>query len=73
MSLERAGLAGLLRRVRLQRVLRLQAASGAHPHAVRILDDPDAFPAGFHDHREEKLRWLEVDAELPGAPGAPQG
>jgi hypothetical protein len=32
-----------------------------------IFDDPDAFPAGFHDHRAEKVRWLHVDEDLPDA------
>ena len=35
-----------------------------------IFDEPDAFPAGFHDHRAEKLGWLRVDEALPDAPGS---
>lgn len=33
-----------------------------------IFDDPDAFPARFHDYREEKIGWLHVDEALPDAP-----
>ena len=36
---------------------------------VGVLDDADAYPAGFHDYRDEKLSWLEVDPQLPDAPG----
>ncbi|MEE9255525.1 MAG: GFA family protein [Pseudomonadales bacterium] len=32
-----------------------------------IFDDPNAFPAGFHDYRNEKLEWLCIDEELPDA------
>ena len=35
--------------------------------AIGIFDDPDSFPAGFHDHREEKIDWLQVDENLPDA------
>ena len=35
--------------------------------AIGIFDDPDAFPAGFHDHREAKIEWLQVDEDLPDA------
>ena len=35
--------------------------------AVGILDTPDAYPAGFHDHRESRIVWLELDAHLPDA------
>lgn len=35
--------------------------------ATGIFDDPDAFPAGFHDYREHKIEWLSVDPELPDA------
>lgn len=38
--------------------------------AVGILDEPDAFPAGFHDHRAAAVSWLHVDEHLPDAPGA---
>jgi hypothetical protein len=41
--------------------------------AMGIFDEPDAFPAGFHDHRQEKLGWLQVDEELPDARGSTQG
>jgi hypothetical protein len=35
--------------------------------AIGILDTPDAFPAGFHDHRETRIAWLELDPRLPDA------
>ncbi len=35
--------------------------------ALGIFDDPSAFPAGFHDYRESKISWLEVDERLPNA------
>lgn len=35
--------------------------------SIGIFDDPDAFPAGFHDHREAKIEWLELDEALPDA------
>jgi hypothetical protein len=35
--------------------------------AIGIFDDPDAFPAGFHDHREAKIDWLHVGEDLPDA------
>ncbi len=38
-----------------------------------VFDDPDAFPAGFHDHRAEKVAWLQVDEHLPDAPGSAPG
>ena len=38
--------------------------------ALGIFDDPDAFPAGFHDHRAEKVCWLHVDEDLPDAADA---
>lgn len=34
----------------------------------RATGDPHAFPAGFHDHRREKIAWLCVDEHLPDAP-----
>ena len=34
-----------------------------------VFDDPDAFPAGFHDYRSDKVSWLHIDEELPDAPG----
>lgn len=34
---------------------------------VGILDDPDAYPAGFHDYRGERIEWLHVDDQLPDA------
>ena len=34
-----------------------------------IFDEPQAFPAGFHDYRHEKIAWLRVDEDLPDAPG----
>ena len=37
---------------------------------VGIFDEPDAFPAGFHDYRHEKLRWLHADEDLPDAASA---
>ncbi len=33
-----------------------------------IFDEPDAFPAGFHDYRTKKVGWLHVDEDLPDAP-----
>ena len=35
--------------------------------AVGILDAPDEFPAGFHDHRESRIPWLDLDSHLPDA------
>ncbi len=35
--------------------------------AVGILDEPDDWPAGFHDHRGAKIGWLELDPTLPDA------
>lgn len=35
-----------------------------------IFDEPDAFPAGFHDHRQAKVKWLTVDEDLPDAAAA---
>lgn len=35
-----------------------------------IFDDPAAFPAGFHDRREEKVCWLHLDPDLPDAADA---
>ena len=35
---------------------------------VGIFDDPNAFPAGFHDHRNSGIEWLQVDEHLPDAP-----
>ena len=37
--------------------------------AVGIFEDPDAFPAGFHDYRHEQISWLRIDESLPDAPG----
>lgn len=37
---------------------------------VGILDDPGAYPAGFHDYRGERIEWLHVDDELPDARAA---
>ena len=34
--------------------------------AVGILDAPEKFPAQFHDHRESRIAWLDLDAHLPG-------
>lgn len=34
---------------------------------VGILDDPDAYPAGFHDYRSERIEWLHVNDQLPDA------
>ena len=36
---------------------------------VGILDDPGAYPAGFHDYRSSRIGWLRVDEHLPDAPG----
>ena len=38
--------------------------------AIGILDTPEAFPAGFHDHRESRIAWLELDPRLPDAADA---
>ena len=35
--------------------------------SVGALDTPDAFPAGFHDHRESRIAWLHLDDDLPDA------
>ncbi len=35
--------------------------------ALGVFDDPNAFPAGFHDHREARVGWLHVDEALPDA------
>ncbi len=35
---------------------------------VGTLDDPDAYPAGFHDNRSSRIKWLHVDEHLPDAP-----
>ncbi len=32
-----------------------------------VFDDPDAYPAGFHDYREAGIGWLHVDEHLPDA------
>ncbi len=37
---------------------------------IGIFDDPDSFPAGFHDHRNSRIEWLHVDEHLPDAPRA---
>lgn len=34
---------------------------------VGILDDPDSYPAGFHDYRAAAISWLHVDEDLPDA------
>ena len=40
--------------------------------AIGIFDEPDSFPAGFHDHRDARIAWLHVDDDLPDAlHGAP--
>ena len=40
--------------------------------AIGIFDDPDAYPAGFHDYRGAKIEWLHIDEHLPDAPhGSP--
>jgi len=39
--------------------------------AIGIFDDPDPFPAGFHDRRASKIAWLNVDAHLPDTPQRP--
>ena len=36
--------------------------------SIGIFDDPDAYPAGFHDYRSSKISWLRVDEHLPDAP-----
>ncbi len=33
-----------------------------------VFDNPDAVPAGFHDHRESRIEWLHVDEHLPDVP-----
>ncbi len=35
--------------------------------ALGVFDDPDCWPAGFHDYREQKIAWLTVDEHLPDA------
>jgi hypothetical protein len=35
--------------------------------SIGIFDDPGAYPAGFHDHREARIEWLHVDDDLPDA------
>jgi hypothetical protein len=35
--------------------------------ALGIFDDPDAFPAQFHDYRADQLGWLHLDDDLPDA------
>lgn len=35
--------------------------------ALGVFDDPDAYPAGFHDYRENRIDWLHVDDHLPDA------
>lgn len=35
--------------------------------AIGIFDEPDAFPAGFHDYREAGIEWLHIDEQLPDA------
>ena len=35
--------------------------------AIGALNTPDAFPAGFHDHRESGIAWLHLDDALPDA------
>ncbi len=48
---------------------------GYNPRPERIyitvgtLDDPNAYPAGFHDNRSSQIEWLHVDENLPDAPG----
>ena len=40
--------------------------------AFGIFDEPDAYPAGFHDYRGAKIEWLRIDEHLPDAPhGSP--
>ena len=34
---------------------------------VGILDDPNSYPAGFHDYRDARIKWLQVDEQLPDA------
>jgi hypothetical protein len=38
--------------------------------ALGAFDDPDAYPAGFHDHLDQKLSWLTIDDHLPTAASA---
>ena len=46
---------------------------GFNPRPERIyvtigaFDEPEAFPAGFHDYRDSKIEWLHVDEHLPDA------
>lgn len=35
--------------------------------AMGIFDEPNAFPAGFHDYREAGIEWLHLDEHLPDA------
>lgn len=35
--------------------------------AIGTFDDPDPYPAGFHDFRQHKIAWLHVDDDLPDA------
>ena len=39
--------------------------------ALGIFDDPDAFPAEFHDYLASKIAWLHVDEDLPDSPRPP--
>ena len=49
---------------------------GYKPRPERIyvtlgaFDDPNAYPAGFHDHLDQKLSWLTIDDHLPTAASA---
>ena len=38
--------------------------------ALGIFHSPENYPAGFHDYRSEKLKWLQLDEGLPDATGA---
>ncbi len=38
--------------------------------ALGAFDDPNAYPAGFHDYLDQKVTWLKVDGHLPTAASA---
>ena len=40
--------------------------------ALGAFDDPHAYPAGFHDYLDQKVRWLTIDPHLPTAASAKQ-
>jgi hypothetical protein len=35
--------------------------------ALGIFDNPEIYPAGFHDYRSERISWLRLDDQLPDA------